>query len=100
MKVQNNQPLQVDVGNILGKRPTDATKEFGAAAKPGERVSFSADAVNFKQIETDLQAVPDVRMDVVNRLKAEVDAGTYERPADKVADAMINSSLIESLYRG
>jgi len=64
-----------------------------------EKVSISKQAINIKQVENELEGVPDVRMDVVDRIKAEVEAGTYNRPAKDVADAILNTSLIESLYR-
>ncbi len=64
-----------------------------------ERVSISQEATNIQQIEKELNKIPDVRQDLVNRIKAEVDAGTYERSAKETADKMITSSLIESLYR-
>jgi len=101
MKVQNQNPvLAVDPKKNQGKREDVApTPEQAKQNLPAEKVTISRDAVNIQQVEKDIKSIPDVRMDVVNRIRAEVQSGNYNRPADKVADAMIASSLTESLYR-
>ena len=103
MKVQNDKPIiQLDpkiqqlhredqVQQVTGEQ-----KQAGSSA---EKVTISQEAFSIKQIEKELSSVPDVRMDLVNQVKAEVEAGTYTRPAEDVADSLITTSLIESLYR-
>lgn len=66
---------------------------------PEEKVTLSAEAVNFKAVEAELKTSPDVRTELVNRIQEEVKAGTYERPAGKVAEAIITNSLLDSVYR-
>jgi len=66
---------------------------------PEEKVTLSAEAINFKAVESELKASPDVRTDLVNRIQEEVKAGTYQRSAGKVAEAMITNSLLDSIYR-
>ncbi|HPQ69972.1 MAG TPA: flagellar biosynthesis anti-sigma factor FlgM [bacterium] len=103
MKVQNDRPIiQLDPKAVQAQRDSLATPKGAVTAAtpvPAEKVSISKEALNIQQLEKEIQNVPDVRMDVVERIKAEVDAGTYDRPADQVAESLLTSSLIESLYR-
>jgi flagellar biosynthesis anti-sigma factor FlgM len=75
-----------------------AVEEVASSQVPRERVSISRQANNIQQVEKELNKIPDVRQDLVNRIKTEVDTGKYERPAKEVAGAALTSSLIESLY--
>ncbi|MDP8224531.1 MAG: flagellar biosynthesis anti-sigma factor FlgM [Candidatus Lernaella stagnicola] len=102
MKVQNENVVQIQnaVHKAESKTQNQAVNpEQAAATMPEEKVTFSEEAVSLQQIGADVKAGDEVRMALVNKIKAEVEAGTYERPADKIAEAMINTSLIESLYR-
>jgi len=56
-------------------------------------------AVDIRQIEKELNKIPDVRQDLVNRIKAQLEAGKYPLPARDVAEALLASSLEESLFR-
>ena len=47
-----------------------------AASQPADVVEISSDA----QLAAKVQELPDVRPDVVARVKAEIEAGTYETP--------------------
>jgi flagellar biosynthesis anti-sigma factor FlgM len=99
MKIQNQNPVQLEIAKLQNVRQAEFHKDAAPLQSPTEKVTFSQEAVNTKQIEADLAGMPDVRTDMVNRIKAEVDAGAYQRPAAKVADALLTSRLIDSLYR-
>jgi len=99
MKVQNQIPVQLNPAAYQGKAKAQEAMEQVSPAFPEEKVSVSQEAVALQQIGQDIKTGTDVRMDMVERIKAEVEAGTYERPADKIAEAMLTSSLIDSLYR-
>lgn len=103
MKGQNDRPkIQLDPKVVQVQRDVLAFPEIAAPAAstvPAEKASISKEALNIQKIEKEVQDVPDVRTDVVDRIKAEVDAGTYRRQADQVAETLLTSSLIDSLYR-
>ena len=103
MKVENDKALiQLDPKLTQPQRDGASQKvgQQGAQAQvPAEKVSLSEDATHIRQIEKDLSKIPDVRQDLVNRFKAEVENGQYARSSEEVADKIISTSLIESLYR-
>jgi flagellar biosynthesis anti-sigma factor FlgM len=98
MKVQNQNAVRVDLNQLQAHKQSEAQKTTVAAKLPTEKVSISADAASIKQLGSDAMSAPEVRMNLVNSIKAEVEAGTYQRSAQKVAESMMTASLIESLY--
>lgn len=82
------------------QRPVhDATRAARAAsgAKPEtsgrpDAVSVSTSAQELRQIVAAVQAAPEVRADLVARLQAQIQAGTYQLPSDE--------TLAEALLRG
>jgi flagellar biosynthesis anti-sigma factor FlgM len=73
------------------------TVRTGAGAKPEsggrtDSVSLSASAQDLRQIAAAILAAPDVREDLVARLQAQVQSGTYQLPSDE--------ALAEALLRG
>lgn len=73
-------------------------------ADPQEKVSVSRQArdamrIDVDRIREDLEQVPEVRADKVAQIKEALEKGTYAPPADKVAEKMISTHLVESLYR-
>jgi len=63
-----------------------------------DTVQISSEAVNIKEILSEAENLSDVRMDLVNRIKSEVESGTYNRSAKDIADKMLTEHLIDSLY--
>ncbi len=101
MKVTNGVPaIKLDPAS-QNRKATEIAQE-GRNLK--EKVTMSAEAkealkIDQEQIRSNLQSLSDVREDKVAAIKAAMDNGAYNPPADKVAEKMINLSLFESLYR-
>lgn len=60
-----------------------------------DEASFSPFAVELARIGAELRNVPDVRDDLVDDLKAQVDAGTYSPPLAKVASALLVAGILD-----
>lgn len=78
----------------------DAAAKIAAAkakAKAGEassdRVSLSDDSRLVAQAVQDAQEAPDIRVDWVEALKAQVQAGTYDPDPRKIAEKLVDSEL-------
>lgn len=98
MKVQNQNAMRLELNQLQVHKQSEIQKGTPAAQLPQEKVSLSADAASIRQLSSDVQAPPEPRMDLVNSIKAEVEAGTYQRSSQQVAESMLTSSLVESLY--
>ena len=51
-------------------------------------------AKRIQEVRSQLDAVPDVNEEKVAQLRKEIEAGTYQRSADEIADKMIREGLI------
>lgn len=101
----------MDIKNILGgANPYTQTKveqgeETGAAAKlaakakaksassTGDRVSVSEDAKLMAEAAKRAQEAPDVRVDRVEALRAQVQSGTYTPDSRQIAQKMVDGQV-------
>ena len=60
-----------------------------AAAAGADQIVFSPQAQEVRAAHEALAGVPDVRADVVARLKAQVEAGTLPVDPDRIAEKMV-----------
>jgi len=60
-------------------------------------VALSPRAMEMNRANSMLDDVPDVRGDMVIRLKTEIDSGKYNVKAGKVAEKMIERALLDAL---
>jgi negative regulator of flagellin synthesis FlgM len=71
---------------------TDSTKGKSAVVS-GDTVSLSDNAKLVAQAASNAQVSPDVRVDRVQALKAQVQAGTYNPDSQKIAEKLVDSDM-------
>ena len=77
-----------------------ADKKPEKAAQPvasGERVAISDDAKTLQAAFQAVKQMDDVDQDKVDRIKAQIKAGTYKVDADKAAGKIIEESLLSDI---
>jgi flagellar biosynthesis anti-sigma factor FlgM len=102
MKIQNENIVQLNTQIQQTENKAQeavAPQQASPQMLPEEKVTVSDEAVNLQQIGADAKVGDDVRMEMVNKIRAEIETGTYNRPSDQVATAMITTSLIDSLFQ-
>jgi negative regulator of flagellin synthesis FlgM len=62
-----------------------------------DTVVLSDAAKKIQDAKKQLDAIPDIREDKVAQLKEQVENGTYEIDAEKIADKMLRESLLNDL---
>ena len=99
MEIEKNQGVQIDayVNQVHDKNKVDLSeiKSDKTAAKT-DTVVISDAAKRIQEVRSQLDAVPDVNEEKVAQLRKEIEAGTYQRSADEIADKMIREGLINS----
>ncbi len=78
--------------------PQEMTKNQQAEKKkeiPEDKVSLSSSAKDMKIASEAVAAAPDVRQEKVYEIKANVDNGTYQVNAEKIADKMVGYNIDE-----
>ena len=66
-----------------------------AALNPEEKVDLSTKARDIQQAKNAVTSLPDVRQEKVQEIKTQVDKGTYNVNAGKIADKMVNESIVD-----
>ena len=83
---------------VEAAKPPEVNKEegtVGAVQQAGDTVSLSQDAKDIKLAKVAVEAAPEVREEVVQDLKKEVDSGTYEVNSNQIADKMVGANIDE-----
>lgn len=104
MKVDGKPP--VGIGGYLrevskAEKP-EATRESKNGRKPplsvqGEKVEISQEAFLVRELVEKAKTLPEVREELVERLKAQIQEGTYEPPLKEVASRLLLESLLEEV---
>ena len=63
-----------------------------------DNVELSRAAGELKRTRKVLEEVPDVRQEKIERIKNQIENGTYEIKSDKIADKMVKESLMNDLF--
>ncbi len=66
-----------------------------ASVKTEETVDLSTKAKDIQQAKNAVNQLPDVREAKVQQVKTQVDKGTYNVDAGKIADKMVKDSIID-----
>ena len=75
---------------------SEAEKPVGAGtAIATERVDLSSKAKDIQKIKQDLDQIPEIREEKVNELKRQIENGSYAINSGRIADKMLEESLID-----
>jgi negative regulator of flagellin synthesis FlgM len=97
MEIENNQGIQIDayVNQVHDKTKVDPSdNKLDKAAVKTDTVVISDAAKRIQEARMQLDEIPDVREDKVAQLRNQIENGTYEIDADKIAAKMIKEGLI------
>ena len=102
MEIDGNQGIGIDayVNQVQDKNKvgTPDSKPEKTAMKT-DTVVISDAAKRVHEARKQLDALPDVRADKVSQLKSQIQNGTYEINADKIAAKMIKESLLNNFFK-
>ena len=97
MKIDTNQGSDA-VRFIQQPNPPEKhelSQEVKKQEPSGDKVELSAQSKEIKKINDALEMTPDVRAEKVAALKELVQKGEYKVDSNKLADKMINESIID-----
>ena len=100
MEISDKNPVQINsyVNQVQqNSAKSEATGEKGRAASGEDSVDLSQSAKDLKMAQAALRELPDIRSEIVSRLKQQIDDGTYEMKPEKIAGKMIEESLRNKL---
>lgn len=82
-----------NIGNVY--KTKKASKAYGTSAPTGgkDQVQFSSFAKELSVAKQAVNNTPEVRMEKVNDIKAQIQAGQYNISASQVADKLLKQSI-------
>lgn len=90
--------IEAYVNQVQEKDKVDATSEQPEKQQAkADTVELSDAGKRVQEAHKQLESVPDIREEKVAQLKEQVENGTYEVDAEKVADKMLRESLLNDL---
>jgi negative regulator of flagellin synthesis FlgM len=72
--------------------------DSGTAVTGQDRVELSVRSREIQNLDQMIQATPDVREGLVERIRQSLTDGTYNVKAEQVADKIIGGSLIDQIF--
>jgi len=90
LRLYGGQKLQAAVEKKTGE--TDQT-----ARPQGDRADFSTEAIDHKKLREVVLKTPEVREDLVQRIKTALEKGEYQVSAEDVADKILGRLLMDRL---
>jgi negative regulator of flagellin synthesis FlgM len=100
MEITPKDSVNIDsyVNQVQDKDKAEVTSEQPEKQQTkADTVVLSDMAKTVQEAQTQLESIPDVREEKVAALKEQIENGTYEIDADKIADKMLRDSLLDDL---
>ena len=90
--------IEAYVNNVNDKQKTEeAPEKADKNAAKTDTVELSQTAKELQEAKKQLDAIPDVRMDKVAELKAQIEEGTYQSDSEETAKKMLRESLFNDI---
>jgi len=86
------------VNNVRDKEKAESSSGQTTQVSTEDSVVLSPKAKEIQQARKLLEEVPDIREEKVARLKEQIENGTYEIDAKKIAAKMIRESLLNESF--
>ncbi len=85
-----------DVANNQKNRTVQATE----SVRRGDSLLLSPEAKELQLIQSNIAKTPDVRTDLVGKIKDSIDKGEYQVTSEQVAHRMLVRSLVDRIVGG
>lgn len=102
MKIPGNDPAQRLENYLFGIKGFEAagaqnSKTASPSSTPRDRVDLSEQANEYRKLNDLVASSPEVRTDRVSEVQQELDAGTYNSRAERVAGNMVRAAVIDAI---
>jgi flagellar biosynthesis anti-sigma factor FlgM len=101
MRIDGNDPLVNAQLKLQTDGQKEAEREQSKPLEPVNRVSdrleFSAESRQVHGYEKKVQEAPEVRAERIAEITRQIETGTYNIKAEKVAEAIITGSIVDEL---
>ncbi|HSR50122.1 MAG TPA: flagellar biosynthesis anti-sigma factor FlgM [Acidobacteriota bacterium] len=98
MRIDGTNPLHALIEAQQQNENSDAAERqrVDQSSKDQDRLEFSTDSRNIRPLVERANEAPDVRTDRVAEISRQLESGTYNINAERVADALITGSIVNT----
>ena len=89
------------IGKIAGQYGIEAPAKAkaqkwypGCVKNNADEASFSSFAVELARVAGELKSIPEVRQDMVDEFKKQVESGTYHPPIERIAHNLLLAGIL------
>jgi negative regulator of flagellin synthesis FlgM len=101
MEIDGTNPL-IGVNNsvqrIDASQPSERPQKGGEEHSESDRLELSIIGREKAHLDELIRATPDVRDDKVEQVRLEIESGTYNIKAEKIAERIIGGNLLDEIF--
>jgi len=102
MEINGNNPLiglNTSVQRIDAPQQQERTSKSGEGQNPeSDRLELSVRSREISHLDELVRSTPDVRQSKIEQVRRELEAGTYNVKAEKIAEKIIGGNLLNEVF--
>jgi flagellar biosynthesis anti-sigma factor FlgM len=101
MEIDGTNPLiglNNGVQRIDASQPSEQSQKGGEEHSESDRLELSIVGREISHLNELIQSTPDVREEKVEQLRQEIESGTYNVKAEKIAQKIIGGNLLDEVF--
>lgn len=88
---------QYNLDALNGKKSKRSVSYYnGNLSSESDNANFSSFGTLLAKVNAEMKNIPEIREDIVANLKAQVGAGTYNPPLDKLAHSLFIAGMLDT----
>ncbi len=102
MEINSTNPLMGSKASVqrleTPKQPEGVQKSREGQSSDSDRLEISARSREISNLDDLIRSTPDVRESKVEQIRMEIEAGTYNVKAEKIAEKIIGGNLLDEVF--
>jgi negative regulator of flagellin synthesis FlgM len=101
MEINGTNPLiglNKNVQRLDSPQPSERTQATGGGRSDSDRLELSVRSREIAHLEDLIRSTPDIRESRVDQVRSEIESGTYNIKAEKIAEKIIGGNLLDEVF--
>jgi negative regulator of flagellin synthesis FlgM len=101
MEIYGTNPLVVSKNNVQRleiSQQSELTQKSSGEQSDSDRLELSAQSREISHLNELIRSTPDIREEKVEQIRRELESGTYNVKAEKIAEKIIGGNLLDEIF--
>jgi len=101
MEINGNNPLiglNKNVQRLDSPQQPERVQKSGGADPESDRLELSVRSLEIAHLEDLIRSTPDIREERIEQVRSQIESGTYNIKAEKIAEKIIGGDLLDEIY--